>query len=126
LGFSQVVSIGCGYIEVIAISVKQGVLRRSQGGFDHPGVSDSGKSPVVTQRHCVQLMHLFQGEKHRILLRKALEKVRIFGVNLISSFLKRKPLPLDGHNGREADFKILKLILHSGKFSLQFLESIQK
>jgi hypothetical protein len=107
LGFSQVVSIGGGYIEVIAICIKQSVLCRSQCRFDHPGISDSGMSSVVTQRHRVQLMHLFQGEKHRILLREALEKIRIFGVNLLSSFLEGEPLPLDGRNRRQSASKVL-------------------
>lgn len=126
LGFSQVVSIGGGNIEVIAISVKQSILCRSQGGFDHSGISDPGMSSVVAQRHRVQLMHLFQSKKHRNLLGEALKKVSIFGVNLLSSFLEGKSLSLDGRNRRQPDFKVLKLSLHSGKFSFQLLKSIQK
>ncbi len=88
LRLSEMKRVGGRYVKGIAISVKKGVLRGRQGGFDQSGIPDSGRSSMIFQSHRVQQMHLFQSQKHGMLLGELLKELGIIRANMLGGIFE--------------------------------------
>src|SRR5438105_5018357 len=66
LGLSNVVGIGCGYIEKIAASIKVGILRMENGRFQRTLVPNPQNSPKPFDPLFLDRFNVLQSKKRRL------------------------------------------------------------